>query len=397
MDVRPFRREDAQAALDLRVQAFTAAMHVDLADVEPEDGVPDEHRLVADHDGRVVGHLAVWPFAQAVGGRVVPMGGVAGVAVASDRRGRGTGSALLAAGLDHLADHGFVVSTLYPSLPLPYRRWGWEVAGDLVRRSMLVRDLLVLPDPPADVDLRPFDMDDLAAVRAIHNEVTRHEPGGLVAPEVWLARAFRPDPDEPEIATVAVRDGEVVGASLATKSATEAPGMAFDLDVPRLFGRDRGVELALWRQLALHHSVAERVTFASRPAEPLLFELPHALPPPHPSSHVWMTRLVDAPAAVAARGWPAVDAEVALTVHDERRPANDGAFVLESHGGEAALSAGGAGTVHVDVGALSAMWTGYATPHALAHAGRLRGADASRLDVLSTLFAAPSPFLRDYF
>lgn len=70
---------------------------------------------------RVVGHAAVWPFHQSFGGRPVPMGGVAGVAVAVDRRGRGVGSALLAGCLDLMAERGLVLSTLSPSTPIPYR------------------------------------------------------------------------------------------------------------------------------------------------------------------------------------------------------------------------------------------------------------------------------------
>lgn len=397
MEVRSFQPDDAQAALDLRMVAFSGAMHADLDDVEPEDGVPDDHRLVAVDQGRVVGHLGVWPFRQSFGGRPVPMGGVAGATVAHHLRGRGVGSRLLAAGLDLMAERGLVLSSLYPSLPLPYRRWGWEVAGDHVRRRLLLRDLLALPPRPDDVVLRPYVDDDLAAVVAVHDAVTRTEPGGLVAGRRWLRRAFRTDPDDPEFAVVAERDGEVVGASLAAKESTTAPGMAFDLQVMRLFGVDWPVELALWHDLAGHHSVAEWATVNSRPADPLLFALPRALPGPDPSSHVWMSRLVDAPAAVAARGWPAVRAGVPFALRDPRVPANDGHFVLEARDGEAALVPGGPGRVGVDIGTLSALWTGFVTPDAMARMGRLPGADPTDVEVLAALFAAPTPYLRDYF
>jgi len=396
--VRPFEPDDEQAALDLRVAAFSSAMHVDITDVEVDDYVPADHRVVADDDdGRVVGHLAVWPFAQQFGGRGVPMGGVGGVAVAIDQRGRGIGSQLLAAGLDLMADRGLVLSTLYPSIPLPYRRWGWEVAGMHVRRRVALRDLLALPAPPDDVVLRPWTDDDLPAVVAVHNAVTATEAGGLVATERWLRRAFRPDPDDPEIVVVATRDGEVVGASLAGKVASTTPRMGFDLQVLRLFGRDHDVERALWHNLASHHSVAEWATIHSQPADGLLFSLPRGLPAPDPASTVWMSRLVDAPAAVAARGWPPLDATVPLAIEDPRRAANAGPHVLEVAGGHARLSPGGSGRVAVDIGALSSMYTGFATPRAMVRAGRLRGADEDDLASLSLLFAAPTPFLRDSF
>ncbi len=407
MQVRAFRPDDAQAALDLRVVAFSTAMHVEF------DGTdiyaPDDHRLVAVEEGRVVGHLTAWPFGQAFGGRVVPMGGVAGVVVAPEHRRRGVGSALLAAGLDMLADRGLPVSTLYPSTPAPYRAWGWEVAGMHVRRTIATRDLLDLP-APSDVEVRLFLLDDLDDVLALHNAITLREPGGLAASRRWLRRMLTPDPDEPELSFVAVRGAEVVGLLLAVKVSGTAPTDAFGLRVLHLYGADRDAELALWAVVAANHSVASTTTFNSQPADPLLLALPRTLPEDSASSHAWMTRLVDAPAAIAARGWPDTTATVPLVIRDPRRPSNDGAWVLEVAEGAAQLTrprqadptghgghGSGARVAAVDIGALSAMYTGFASPWLLSRAGRLTGCDADFLELLGSVFAGPTPFLRDYF
>lgn len=394
-EVRPFRDQDAQAALDLRVAAFSGAMHVDVGEVPADDYVPDDHRLVAVDGDRVVGHLGVWPIGQMFGGRAVPMGGVGGVAVAIDQRRRGIGSALLAAGLDLMGERGLVMSTMYPSIPLPYRRWGWEVAGEHMRRRVALRDLLALPRPDVDVDLRPCTDDDIPALVDVHNAAIASEPGGLVATERWIRRAFAHDPDEPEIGVVALLEGVVAGASLAAKTSTNVPHMSYELDVLRLFARDRDVELALWHNLASHHSVAVHATIRSRPDEPLLFALPWSLPPVS-SSHTWMSRIIDLGAAMAARGWPPIGAELHLDVVDPRRPANHGPCVLTVHGGDATVEPGGDGRVVIDVGALSSLFTGFTTPTALARAGRLRADDPDR-ELLGHLFATSTPFLRDSF
>lgn len=394
MIVRPLRPEDAEAAFQLRVVAFSTAMHADFDPDEPY--APDDGRLVAVEDSRVVGHLAIWPFHQAFGGRAVPMGGVAGVVVAPDRRGQGIASRLLAAALDRMGEHGQAISTLFPATTAPYRRWGWEVAGTHLRRRVATRDLLALPAPSTEVSLRPFELDDLDAVVALHDAVTLTEPGGLVAGRPWLHRALAPDPDEPEIVVVAEREARVAGLLLATKLAAEDPHSAYTLDVLRLFGADRDIERALWRNVAGHYSVAATTTFKSQPAEPLLFELPFGLHEPVPAPEHFMTRLVDVPAAMAARGWPGVDVHVELAIRDERRPANDGHWVVELAGGEATTTPGGGGDVEVDIGALSSLYTGFTTPRALARSGRLRASEA-QLDRLTAMFSAPSPFLRDYF
>ena len=398
MEIRPFEPDDAQAALDLRVAAFSTEMHVDLDDGDVY--APDDLRLVAVDDGRVVGHLAVWPFAQSFRGRRVPMGGIGGVVVAIDQRGHGIGSRLLAGALDLMAERDMAISSLYPSTPAPYRAWGWEVAGEHVRRTIATRELLDLPPPPADVALRPFDLADLDDVLALHNDLTATEPGGLHLPRIWFERLLTLDPNDPELAVVAERDGTVAGLLLAAKTAATGPHDGFALRVLHLFGRDGGVESALWHNVASHFSVASSTRFNSQPADPLQFALTRRLPDVDDSSHVWMTRLVDAPAAVSARGWPDVQGSCELTLRDRRRAGNDGHWTLTVDAGEGRLVPRSDHRVTaptIDVGALSAMYTGFATAAALARAGRLVGASPSDVAALDQLCAAPAPFMRDYF
>lgn len=395
MQIRPMEPRDAEQAFHLRVAAFSDAawMEYDPA----EQYVPDEHRMVAVEGDRVVGHLGVWPLHQAFLGRPVPMGGLAAVAVADDRRGSGVGSRLIAAGLEHMGDAGMAISSLYPSIPAPYRRWGWEFAGVHLQRRIATRDLLELPAPGDGIALRPYADVDLAAIVALHDAITRTEPGGLVAGERWQRRLLQPTPDRADIMTVATRHGRPVGLVLAAKSAPDDQRGAYALRVRRLFGVDRAVEQALWRCIGHHHPVAASTTFASRPAEPLLLELPHIIGPFGPRSEEFMTRLIDAPAAIAARGWPDVTVTVELEIADTRRAANSGRFVLEVDDRAAALTPGGSGRVTLDVGALSSMYTGFATPAQLAHAGRLTGATRDDLVHLTDAFTAPTPFMRDTY
>lgn len=391
MHIRPLRPGDAEQAFALRVDAFSSAS------AAPYDAdeiyIPDEHRLVAVDGGRVVGHLGAWPFHQAYLGHPVPMGGLGAVAVAHDQRGTGIGSRLIAAGLDHMADAGMVISTLYPSTPVPYRRWGWEFAGEHVRRRVPTRVLLDVPPPATPVRLRPYEPDDLDALATLQDEVAAGEPGGLLGGRRWLARALQADPDDPELALVAVRDDRPAGLLLAAK--TPPDGGIYGLHVLRMFGVDREVERALLRSVGHHHTVAGTTVLRSRPADPLLFEL-DSLMGPDPGSEHFMTRLVDVPRAIAARGWPSVSVTVELEITDDRRPANSGRFVLEVHDRAAALTRGGAGRTVVDVRALASLYTGFVTAVGLVRAGRLHAA-AEDVTALSEAFMAPTPFMRDTY
>ena len=68
--------------------------------------------FLAEVDGRVAGQLRIRPYGQLFGGRSVPMGGIAAVAVEPWARGRGVAQALLDASLQAMAEAGQVVSAM---------------------------------------------------------------------------------------------------------------------------------------------------------------------------------------------------------------------------------------------------------------------------------------------
>lgn len=391
MQIRLLRPGDAEQAFQLRVDAFSAATH---ATYDPEEVyAPDDHRLVAVDGDRVIGHLAVWPVRQAFLGAAVPMGAVSAFAIAHDQRGRGVGSRLLAAALDLMADADLPISTLYPSTPVPYHRWGWEFAGEHVRRRVATRALLDVPPPIHPTTLRPYRAADLDALVEIRDRVALGEAGALIGGRRWLARALQADPDDPELAVVAIRDDRPVGLLLAAKTPPE-DGI-YGLHVLRIFGVDRDVERALLRSVGHHHTVAGTTVLRSRPADPLLFELTTLTALDAGSEH-FMTRLVDVAAAIAARNWPSVSVTVELEITDDRRPVNDGRFVLEIADGAATLTPGGSGAAAIDVGALAALYTGFATAGGLARVGRLR-AGTDDVVALAEACTAPSPAMRDTY
>jgi predicted acetyltransferase len=111
----------------------------------------------------------------------------------------------------------------------------------------------------------------------------------------------------------------------------------------------------------------------------------------------WLLRMLDVPAALAARGYPkGVSGEVHLAVLDDMLPANDGPVILSVADGRADVRPGGEGTVVVDVRGLSALYSGYLPPAALQTAGYLKGPDED-LALLTTFFAGPVPWMPDHF
>jgi predicted acetyltransferase len=119
----------------------------------------------------------------------------------------------------------------------------------------------------------------------------------------------------------------------------------------------------------------------------------------------WMLRLLDAPAAIAARGFPATDLAVPLRVTDDLRPANSGRWDLTVRSGQGRLSRhrtdlgspSPAGPAPLALGArgLAALYSG--TPVAtLRRAGLADGGSPGADAALDGAFAA-TPFMLDGF
>ena len=89
--------------------------------------------------------------------------------------------------------------------------------------------------------------------------------------------------------------------------------------------------------IASHSSVARTVTALTAPNDPFWW-LTAERDATITKRSMWMLRVVDAPAAIAARGFPpAVSVSVPLEVHDHARPANSGRWQLTVADGKGAL------------------------------------------------------------
>ena len=166
---------------------------------------------------------------------------------------------------------------------------------------------------------------------------------------------------------------------------------------------------AFWQILASHGTVADRVRACLGPDDPVswLIREPSASLQRQES---WMLRLVDAPAAIAARGYPpAVSLSVLLDIADPAMPGNAGRWALEVSGGTGRLARAEAHDLQGGNGAapdaapvlrlgprgLAAMFAG--VPLAtLRLSGLAVGGDAVADAALDSAFAGRA-FMIDYF
>lgn len=330
-------------------------------------------------------------------GLPVAMAGIASVKVAPEHRGRGTGRLLMTQVLRLAHERGYPLSALYPATMPLYRSLGWELAGGKHRFTIPARSLLVLrqPDEAArgggaghrDVPVRRATPADAATVIEVIGDSHRaaRDAGPLTWDEEPVARWLaRPD----LYSYLAGDDG------FAAYRWTDG-----GLWVERVHARTPQTLRALWSVIASHCSTADTVSGWIDPRDPfwwLTTERDATLT----SRRMWMLRVVDAAAAIAARGFPpGLSASVPLEVHDTPRPANAGRWQLTVDGGRGSLIQNGSVTspspLTLGARGLAALYAGIPV-ESLRLSGLVSGGTPDGDASLTATFAA-TPYMVDDF
>jgi predicted acetyltransferase len=378
---RLLEADAADAILDLSVRAFgpvsaiaeadwLARTRRDIADGRVL-GIYDGPRLVAS--GRYLALEQFWH------GRPVPMGGVASVYVSPEDRGRGLGKRLVN-GLIDLMD-GIPISVLYPATSPVYRAAGYEHAGALYWATLPADALRTIGTGP--VAVRRCTTDDAAGVvetiRGVH--AAAQESGTLDWGEAEVRRWI----EDPELFTYMADDGFL---------AYRWNGDRTELIVEGAVAGSERTARALWATVGSGSSVAKTVRACTGPRDPLLWLLTDRSEE-DVRRRTWMLRVIDAAAAIEARGFPAgVSGEVPLVVtEDAARPKNAGGWLLSVAGGRGRLEAAETGPDALRVGArgLAALYGGVPVG-TLRRAGLAEAGGAGDDALLDGAFAA-DPFM----
>ncbi|NJN16994.1 MAG: GNAT family N-acetyltransferase [Oscillochloris sp.] len=346
-----------------------------------------EHmRVIREHD-RVIAGIGVIPFGHWFGGRVVAAGGVTAVGVAPDRRGSGVGLMMLRHMLAEQHKLGVPISTLYPATTNFYRRAGYERAAqrliyEIPLHAIGLRDYRLAADPHDPADIEPL--------RAIYNQRAACSASFIDRPDMLWKRIHAPS-HKPGYTFVVRRNGTPEGYINFLHASWGEPLVVRDsIALTPAAGR------RLLTILADHRSMLEKVRIPGGPHDPLCFLIPEQTPKVFSSLDL-MLRIVDLPAALAARGYPEdLSGELHLEVTDDLLPWNNGRFVLQIANGTGRVEPGGTGGMQVHIRDLAALYSGYYTPDELRFAGSIQS-DAASLAAARPIFAGPRPWLQDMF
>ena len=130
LTTRPLTRDDFDQSMALIREAFgdlPPGATPPSADDFPRPGY---HAFGTFDDGHLVARVATREYHSWFGGSAVPTGGIAGVAVAAERRGEKLLDELFPVVLeDGLRERGEAVSTLFCTAPGIYRKFGYELVS----------------------------------------------------------------------------------------------------------------------------------------------------------------------------------------------------------------------------------------------------------------------------
>jgi len=378
--IAPVRPEQQERRHALMRQAFNATGSYD-----PDAPLLPEDRAIGAHlGGELVGTVLTLAFAQTWGGRPVPCGGVSGVTVAPEARGRGVARRMLLESFERMAARGEVVSALYPTTASLYRSVGYEVVGWYEQRRLPVGEVVA---STADVEWRRSTPHDGLALE-LQDAMAAGLDGWFRADPQWwefVARRAASDQSANRFAYVGRRRGADV--AVVEYRYDRSKTAMYDLEVELLAGVDVEAVGAALALVAGHGTTAGTLRTAL-PAAILGPHVPQIQRAARADDWPWMLRLVDTAGAVAARGFPrGVQGRAELEVVDDILPANAGAHVLEVADGEGRLVRGGAGTITVTAQDLAVLYAG-GDVRALRAGGRLTEAEPDDLDLLAAAFAS---------
>lgn len=399
--------DDLEPELDLNDRAFgPSRQDRERRLAEVRSVVAARRHLGVFDDGAMVASAQYHDMRQWWRGRSVRAAAIGGVKVAPEERGRGVGRALMTGLLEQVARAGYALSVLYPATAGLYRSLGWELAGGQYQVRVPARSLLRLlpPDPLAEAGaadgarghpggIRRAGPNAAAELMACQDAV--HAAGRDCGPMTYAADRLAFLLSDPDIYCYQAPDGVLVYRWNRPDN---------EILVFVLVARSAPTTRALWSIVASHGTMVDQVRAFVSPADAVTWLVPE---PDVAMSRreMWMLRVVDAPAAIAGRGYPdRAHADIRLSLADPQCPANSGQWRLQistgqgrltPDGTDAARAASSPPPLRLGPRGLAALYAG--TPlAALRRSGLAAGGDSSCDGVLDEAFAGQA-YMLDYF
>src|SRR3954453_20534455 len=275
LTTRPLNRDDFDQSMALIREAFgdlPPGATPPCADDPPRPGY---HAYGTFDDDHLVARLATREHHSWVGGRAVPTGGIAGLAVTAERRGEKLLDELFRVALDDgLRERGEAVSTLFCTAPGIYRKFGYELISSYDTVEIPAATLARI-GAPAGVGTRRATPADFNAVCEVYVAWAAAQNGPLTRRGPAFPADGRAFIDEFTGVTLALdHTGDVVG--FASWRRGRGSGDSATLEVFDLLALRGDAYGALWRVLGSFGSVVGQVRLRTSGHDVARLSLPSA-------------------------------------------------------------------------------------------------------------------------
>ena len=399
VEIRAIAEDEFEPALRSLEAAFSGGLTDD--DLRQERLTAETERWhAAVEDERIVGMAAAASFRMTVpGGGQVATAGVTAVGVQPTYRRRGIASALMRTQLDDVHERGEPLAALFASEGGIYGRYGYGMAAFLGEINLEVERSAFIRGHRSAGRMRLLDRAEaLPLMRGVYDTEQARRPGMIAVDDRWWEWMFfessKDDRDESIKYVVHELDGTVDAyATYKVKHEWPESIAKLQITVRHLIGSTPQGWADVWRYLFdidLVHSVSSW----NRPVdEPLLDLMQEPRRLRFSLKDGMYVRLVDVPAALAARGYNG-EGTVVIEVTDPFCPWNEGRYAITTapHGASCERTTASAqiACTAPDLGAVYLGGTGFRRLH---RAGRVREIAAGTLALADALFAAdPAPW-----
>lgn len=390
MEIRQLHPEEFDDSMNLSEYAFQYKLPSEKRAKAKERFKP-ERVWGAFEEGNLEAKLTLLPLQVYIQGRVVPMGGIAGVATWPENRRQGHVAKLLTHTLETMNKAGQTLSFLHPFLIPFYRKFGFEIYCEYKKYTIPVAKFPKKTDIEGKVRR---NVEDIEILDHLYNKFAMRYNGTLKRDNDWWKNSVLDDEGQNAVFYSAL--GVPEGYVLYRVENRE-------LVIDEFIYMNEQARQGLWTFLANHDSMVTGAKLKLVPSDDIL---PFLLPDPRIEQEnypYFMGRIVNAKALIESYTFREHSSgkKQVIRIEDKYAPWNHGLW-------EWSISTEGAGTftqldeerteadLSCDIGTLTALMLGYKRPAEMARYGRLTGKQAA-LDWLEEIIPQAQTALFDYF
>ncbi|SFP03298.1 GNAT family N-acetyltransferase [Salibacterium halotolerans] len=350
-----------------------------------------ENTWVAEEDGRLMSKLTILPMEVYIGGTLVPMGGISGVATWPESRRNGLVRKLLHSALEDMKSRGQAVSFLYPfSIPF-YRNFGWELFADSITWTIKKEQLLSKKEISSG-KIRRVPPAEWPTLQRIYQRFAVRYNGMIDRDESWWRYTVLKK-KKGQIAVFSNDAGEDRGYMIYQIKNNH-------MKVHECIALDEEARQQLWRFTANHDSMIEEAEIKPAPGDPSRFMLPDSSIEEKRESY-FMARIVDMKRFLELYPFRMEDGQdITFEIEDPGASWNNGVFAVRKNESgndvEHYSAAEIEGGVKMDINTAAAVFLGYLPVSTAVQTGKMKASDEAEALCEDVLTREP-PFIYDFF